>query len=66
MKDGNPKRRGVKAMKHLKPVERKKVALTPWCARVRQARRRSNELYVKHATAALDAWETIRADRENE
>jgi len=53
-------------MKHLKPVERKKVALTPWCARVRQARRRSNELYVKHATAALDAWETIRADRENE
>ena len=47
-------------MKHLKPVERKKVA-----AKSAQARK-SNALYVKRATAALGAWETIRADRENE
>jgi len=47
-------------MKHLKPVERKKVA------RKSAEARESNALYVKRATAALDAWETIRADRENE
>jgi hypothetical protein len=60
MKDGNPNRREVKAIKHLKPVERKKVA-----AKSAQARK-SNARYVKRATAALDAWETIRNDRENE
>ena len=47
-------------MKHLKSVERKKVAAKS------AANRKSNALYVKRATAALDAWETIRADRENE
>jgi len=47
-------------MKHLKPVQRKQVA------RKAARSRKSNELYVKHATAALDAWETIRNDRENE
>lgn len=25
----------------------------------------SDAAYIKHAQAALDAWETIRADREN-
>ena len=47
-------------MKHLKPVQRKQVA------RKSAESRKSNALYVKRATAALDAWETIRADRENE
>ena len=47
-------------MKHLKPVQRKQVA------RKSAASRKSNADYIKHATAALDAWETIRNDRENE
>ena len=47
-------------MKHLKPVQRKQVA------RKSAESRKSNARYVKRATAALDAWETIRADRENE
>jgi hypothetical protein len=44
-------------MKHLSKVERKKVAAK--AARNRE----SNRLYVKRATAALDAWDTIREDR---
>jgi len=44
-------------MKHLSKVQRTKVANK--AAKTRQ----SNALYVKRATAALDAWETIREDR---
>ena len=47
-------------MKHLKPAQRKQVA------RKSTEARKSNALYVKRATAAFDAWETIRNDRENE
>ena len=44
-------------MKHLSKVQRTKVANK--AAKTRQ----SNALDVKRATAALDAWETIREDR---
>ena len=47
-------------MKHLKPAQRKQVA------RKSAEARKSNTQYVKRATAALDAWETIRQNRENE
>jgi hypothetical protein len=58
MKEGNPNRRERRTtVKHLDKTERKKVASKA------AKNRRSNELYVKHAQAALDAWETIREDR---
>jgi hypothetical protein len=61
MKEGNPNRKErTIIMKKLQKVERKRVA-----AKSAQ-NHKSNAQYVKRATAALDAWETIRADRENE
>jgi hypothetical protein len=59
MKEGNQNRieREETTMKHLSKVQRTKVANK--AAKTRQ----SNALYVKRATAALDAWETIREDR---
>ena len=47
-------------MKQLKKAERKQVA------RRAADNRKSNALYIKHATAALDAHDTMQQDRENE
>jgi len=52
--------KGAKTMKNLSERKRKEVA------RKAVTSRKSNAAYIKRATAALDAWETIRADRENE
>jgi len=46
-------------MKNKTQAERKQIA------KKAVAKRESNAAYIKHATAALDAWETIREERSN-